>query len=83
LARVPGSDGAPGWRRALIDQAQAETDAAKRKDLYKQIRAIIADDAPITFAHYETLNYLMQKTIVGSTINPNLQLRLENVGYAA
>ena len=68
---------------ALIDQAQAETDAAKRKDLYKQIRAIIADDVPITFTHYETLNYLMQKTIVGSTINPNLQLRLENVGYAA
>ncbi len=67
----------------LIDQAQAETDPAKRKDLYKQVRAIIADDVPITFAHYETLNYLMQKNVVGSTINPNLQLRLEGVGYAA
>jgi peptide/nickel transport system substrate-binding protein len=67
----------------LIDQAQAETDTAKRKALYQQIRAIIADDAPITFAHYETLNYLMQKNVVGSTINPNLQLRLEGVGYAA
>jgi peptide/nickel transport system substrate-binding protein len=67
----------------LIDQAQAETDTAKRKALYQQIRAIIADDVPITFAHYETLNYLMQKNVVGSTINPNLQLRLEGVGYAA
>jgi len=67
----------------LMDQAQAETDTTKRNDLYKQLRAVIADDAPITFAHYETLNYLMQKNIVGSTINPNLQLRLENVGYAA
>jgi peptide/nickel transport system substrate-binding protein len=65
----------------LIDQAQAETDPAKRKDLYKSLRAIIADDVPITFAHYETLNYLMQKNVVGSTINPNLQLRLEDVGF--
>jgi peptide/nickel transport system substrate-binding protein len=67
----------------LIDQAQAETDTTRRKDLYKQIRAIIADDVPITFAHYETLNYLMQKNVVGSTINPNLQLRVEQIGYSA
>ena len=65
----------------LIDQAQAETDPAKRNELYKSLRVIIADDVPITFAHYETLNYLMQKNVVGSTINPNLQLRMESVGF--
>jgi len=64
----------------LIDQGQAESDPAKRKEIYRSLRTIIAEDVPITFAHYETLNYLMQKNVVGSTINPNLQLRLESVG---
>lgn len=31
---------------ALLDQAQAETDDAKREDLYKQVQAIIAVDIP-------------------------------------
>ena len=31
---------------ALLDQAQAETDSAKREELYKQVQAIIAVDIP-------------------------------------
>ena len=34
---------------------------------------------PLIFAHYETLNYLMRKNVAGSTINPTLELRLEDV----
>jgi peptide/nickel transport system substrate-binding protein len=49
--------------------------------LYEQIRQIVFDDAPIVFAHYETINYLMQKNVVGSTINPTLELRMQNVGF--
>ncbi|HEV2036773.1 MAG TPA: ABC transporter substrate-binding protein [Candidatus Dormibacteraeota bacterium] len=64
----------------VIDRARAETDQSKRKQLYKQIRQVVADDVPLTFVHYETLNYLMSKKVAGSTINPDLQLRLENVG---
>jgi len=41
----------------------------------------VFDDAPIVFAHYETINYLMQKNVVGSTINPTLELRMQNVGF--
>jgi peptide/nickel transport system substrate-binding protein len=66
----------------LIDQAAGETDEAKRKQLYTQIRQIIFDDVPLIFAHYETLNYLSRKQVVGSTINPTLELRLENVSKA-
>jgi peptide/nickel transport system substrate-binding protein len=65
----------------LIDEARTETDEQTRFDLYKQIRQIVFDDAPIVFAHYETINYLMQKDVVGSTVNPTLELRMQNVGF--
>ena len=65
----------------LIDQARTETDDQTRFGLYKQIRQIVFDDSPIVFAHYETINYLMQKNVVGSTINPTLELRMQNVGF--
>ena len=32
-------------------------------------------------AHYETINYLMQKNVVGSTVNPTLELRMQEVGF--
>jgi peptide/nickel transport system substrate-binding protein len=65
----------------LIDQARTETDTAKRFDLYKQLRQIVFEDSPIVFAHYETINYLMQKNVVGSTVNPTLELRMQDVGF--
>ena len=37
---------------------------------------------PLIFAHYETLNYLSRKEVTGSTINPTLELRLEDVSMA-
>ncbi len=65
----------------LIDQARTETDDTTRQGLYTQIRQIVVDDAPICFAHYETINYLMQKTVTGSSVNPTLELRMVNVGF--
>lgn len=67
----------------LIDRAAAETNMAKRKALYLELKKIIWNDVPILFTHYETLNYLMRKQIVGSTINPTLELRMQNVGETA
>ena len=52
-----------------------------RFDLYKQLRQIVFDDSPIIFVHYETINYLMQKNVVGSTVNPTLELRMQDVGF--
>ncbi|GAA2007454.1 hypothetical protein JL107_16440 [Nakamurella flavida] len=65
---------------AMIDAAAAEIDEAKRKEMYTAIRAAVAEDAPITFVHYETLNYLMTTAVVGSTITPSLELNLGDVG---
>ncbi len=66
---------------ALVEQARTATDDAARKDLYEQVRAMVWKDNPLIFAHYETINYLMNKDVVGSTVNPTLELRLENVGF--
>jgi peptide/nickel transport system substrate-binding protein len=65
---------------ALIAQAAQETDDAKRKDLYVQLRKIVWDDVPLLFVHYETINYLMRKPVTGSTVNPTLELRMGQVG---
>lgn len=67
---------------ALIDQAAAETDTTKRKDLYRQIRAKVTADAPLVFVHYETLHYLMNKNVVGSKITPTLSLHMEQIGLS-
>jgi peptide/nickel transport system substrate-binding protein len=68
----PAADG-------LIAAAARETNTAKRKKLYTQLRKIVFADAPLIFVHYETLNYLMRKNITGSTINPTLELRAVNI----
>ena len=68
---------------ALIDQARGETDDATRSGLYQQLRQIIFEDVPLIFAHYETINYLMNPNVAGSTVNATLELRMENVGFTA
>ncbi len=65
----------------LIDKAAAATDEAERQQLYSQIRATVREEAPIIFVHYETLNYLMTKDVVGSTVTPALELNLKDVGF--
>ena len=67
---------------ALIDKAAASSDEGERKTLYKQIRTTISNDAPLVFTHYETLNYLMNKNVTGSSINPTLSLHMSDVGFA-
>ena len=55
-----------------------ETDEEKRKELYGG-PGTRSGRNPLIFAHYETINYLMRKNVEGSTVNPTLGLRLENV----
>ncbi len=66
---------------ALIDQAAASVDMDERMSLYRQIRGVVTKDAPIVFAHFETLHYLMNKNVTGSAITPTLSLHMENVGF--
>jgi peptide/nickel transport system substrate-binding protein len=67
----------------LIDKAAIETDDAKRKELYLQLKQRIWEDVPLLFVHYETLNYLMRKQVAGSTIVPTLELRMGQVGLTS
>ena len=39
----------------------------------------MAEEAPVIFVHYETINYLMKKDVKGSTVNLTLEPRLEYV----
>jgi peptide/nickel transport system substrate-binding protein len=66
---------------ALIDKAAASADEAERKGLYRQIRTITSNDAPLVFVHFETLNYLMNKNVTGSAITPTLSLHIEQLGF--
>ena len=67
---------------ALIDQAAASADDAARIGLYQKIRTMVSQDAPLVFTHYETLNYLMNKNVMGSVITPTLSLHMENIGFS-
>ena len=68
---------------ALIAKAATSDDEATRQGLYQQIRTIVTSDAPLVFTHYETLNYLMNKNVVGSQITPTLSLHMENIGFTS
>lgn len=67
---------------AMIDKAAASVDMDERKALYRSIREAVTSDAPIVFAHFETLHYLMNKNVLGSTITPTLSLHMEKIGFA-
>jgi peptide/nickel transport system substrate-binding protein len=64
---------------ALIKTARTETDFDKRKATYKQIRDILNQDVPLTFVHYELLNYATAKNVQGTQIYPSMELRFEDV----
>lgn len=68
---------------AMIDAAAREIDESKRKTMYGEIRRVVQDDAPLIFAHYETINYLMAADIEGASVNPTLGLRLEDLSSAS
>ncbi|MFM9918481.1 ABC transporter substrate-binding protein [Lacisediminihabitans sp. H27-G8] len=67
---------------ALIDQAAASSDTKERESLYEKIRTQMTTDAPLIFTHYETLNYLMNKKVVGSAITPTLSLNMAKIGFS-
>lgn len=66
---------------ALIDQAAASADDMARMGMYQKVRTMTSTDAPLVFTHFETLNYLMNKNVTGSTITPTLSLHMENLAF--
>ncbi|OIP87883.1 MAG: hypothetical protein AUK37_00535 [Rhodobacterales bacterium CG2_30_65_12] len=66
---------------SLVDKAAASVDMGERQEMYRQVPSIVTNDAPIIFAHFETLHYPMSSNVAGSTITPKLSLHIENVGF--
>jgi peptide/nickel transport system substrate-binding protein len=67
---------------SLVQKARNATNLATRKALYKQVRTLVAEDVPVAFTHYETIQYLMAKNVIGSKPHLDLNLRFENVGFS-
>jgi peptide/nickel transport system substrate-binding protein len=67
---------------ALVHQAEAEYDSAKRASLYAQIQKIVAEDAPFVALDYPPYIYAVSKQVNGFAVNPGGAYRLENVWLA-
>lgn len=63
----------------LCESGRSETDFEKRKAIYKQARELLNQDVPLTFVHYELLNYATAKNVQGTVIYPSMELRFEDV----
>lgn len=64
---------------ALVGQAEAELDDAKRKALYAQIQQTVADDAPYVPLVYPPALKATSAKVTGFQVNPAGAVRLENV----
>lgn len=64
---------------ALVHQAQAEMNPAKRATLYAQIQAIVSADAPYVPLDYPPSIYAWADTVHGFAVNPGGAYRLEDV----
>ena len=63
----------------FAEDARAETDFEKRKAIYKQARDLVNDEVPLTFVHYELLNYATALNVQGTQILPSMELRFKDV----
>ncbi len=64
---------------ALNKQAQAETDEAKRADLYEQLQKKVADDAFAAYLYYSPYAYAMSDKVSGFEVTPLGNYHLEDV----
>jgi len=64
---------------SLVHKAEAEFNDAKRADLYAQIQAIVAGDAPFVPLDYPPYIYGTTSKVNGFAVNPGGAYRLENV----
>jgi peptide/nickel transport system substrate-binding protein len=64
---------------ALVHQAEAEFNSAKRATLYQQIQAVVAQDAPYIALDYPPNIYAWQPDVHGFAVNPGGAYRLEDV----
>ena len=61
------------------ESGRSETDFEARKAIYQQARTLLNEEVPLTFVHYELLNYATAKNVMGTQILPSMELRFEDV----
>jgi peptide/nickel transport system substrate-binding protein len=64
---------------ALVHEAEAEYDNAKRAALYAKIQEIVAEDAPFVALDYPPYIYAVSDRVSGFAVNPGGAYRLEDV----
>jgi peptide/nickel transport system substrate-binding protein len=67
---------------ALSHQAQREQDEGRRRELYSQIQAMVAQDAFLGFLYYSPFRYAYSDKVKGFHVNPLGQYHLEDVSLA-
>jgi peptide/nickel transport system substrate-binding protein len=67
---------------ALVREAETTFDSAKREALYKQIQAIVAQDAPYIALDYPPNIYAWSPSLNNFAVNPGGAYRLEDVWLA-
>ena len=72
-----------GYNNPQMDQfandGRTETDFNTRKATYQQARELLNTEVPLTFVHYELLNYATAKNVQGTVIYPSMELRFKDV----
>lgn len=63
----------------LAEAGRQEVDFEARKAIYAQARTLLNQDVPLTFVHYELLNYATAPNVQGTQIYPSMELRFRDV----
>ena len=66
----------------LVRDAAGEMDSAKRGEMYSQIQALVAQDAPYVPLSYPPSIYANAATVTGFAVNPAGAYQLEGVWIA-
>ncbi len=81
LSTSPGNYA--GYSNPQMDEyaesGRSETEFEARKAIYQQARTLLNEEVPLTFVHYELLNYATAKNVMGTQILPSMELRFEDV----
>ena len=64
---------------ALLEQARVSTDQAERADLYRQVQAIVYEDAPWAFIANWQQNAVSTADVSGFALQPSFLLELDGV----
>ncbi|MCW1927753.1 glutathione ABC transporter substrate-binding protein [Bhargavaea beijingensis] len=63
----------------LLDAGRAETDEAKRKQIYNQLQQILIEEAPIAYIHHQEYLAGVANSVQGFSVDPSGYYQLKDV----